>query len=167
MGMRDIKLGHVVLNIGVGEGGDKLAKAERVLGSITGRNPTRTYAERTIREWEIKRGEPIGCKVTLRGEIATKTLNRLFDAVERRLSIERFDDRGNFSFGVKEHIDIPGVSYDPEVGIFGMDVCVSLFRPGYRIKHRRRLARSIPRSHRIPKDEAVSFITEKFGVQVT
>lgn len=167
MGMRDVKLGHVVLNIGVGEGGDKLAKAERVLESITGRKPTRTYAKRTIREWGIKRGEPIGCKVTLRGELATKTLNRLLDGIERRLSIERFDNRGNFAFGIKEHIDIPGVSYDPEVGIFGMDVCVTLFRPGYRVGRRRRLARSISRSHQIPKDEAANFITEKFGVQVT
>ena len=165
--MREIWIEKVTLNIGVGEGGDKLVKAEKVLESIAGQKPTRTYAKRMIREWRIKRGEPIGCKVTLRGELATKMLKRLFDAVEQCLSVERFDDRGNFAFGIKEHIDIPGASYDPEIGIFGMDVCVTLCRPGYRIKRRQRLARSIPKSHQITKDEATNFIAEKFGVQVS
>ena len=165
--MREIRIEKVTLNIGVGEGGDKLVKAEKVLESIAGQKPTRTYAKRTIREWGMKRGEPIGCKVTLRGELATKTLKRLFDAVEQRLGVERFDDCGNFAFGIKEHIDVPGASYDPEIGIFGMDVCVTLCRPGYRIKRRRRLARSIPKSHQITKDEAKNFVAEKFGIQVT
>lgn len=164
--MREIKIEKVVLNIGVGEGGDKLAKAERVLGGITGRKPARTQAKRTIREWGIKRGESVGCKVTLRGEEAVKTIKRLFDAVERRLNKDCFDDGGNFAFGIKEHIDIPGVSYDPEVGLFGMDVCATLCRPGYRIRCRRRQPKAIPKSHRVTKEEAINFITKKFGVQV-
>ncbi|KUO41603.1 MAG: 50S ribosomal protein L5 [Candidatus Hadarchaeaceae archaeon] len=164
--MREIRIEKVTLNIGVGEGGDKLAKAERVLGSITGRKPARAQAKQTIREWGVKQGEPIGCKVTLRGEEATKILKRLFDAVERRLSEKCFDGKGNFAFGVKEHIDISGVSYDPEIGIFGIDVCVTLQRPGYRIKRRRRQPKVIPKRHCIVKEEAINFITEKFGVQV-
>jgi large subunit ribosomal protein L5 len=163
--MREIRIEKVTLNIGAA-GGEKLANAERVLESITGRKPARTQAKRTIREWGIKRGAPIGCKVTLRGEEAVKTLKRLFDAVERRLNKECFDDGGNFAFGVKEHIDIPGVSYDPEIGLFGMDVCATLCRPGYRIRRRRRQPRAIPKSHRVTKEEAINFIVEKFGVQV-
>ena len=165
--MREIRIEKVTLNMGVGGGGDKLAKAERVLGDITGRKPTRTHAKQTIREWGVKGGEPIGCKVTLRGEDAVKTLKRLLDAVERRLSKDRFDNGGNFAFGIKEHIDIPGVSYDPEIGILGMDVCVTLYRPGYRIRCRQRRARSIPKSHRITKEEAMNFVIEKFKLQVT
>lgn len=164
--MREIRIEKVILNIGVGESGDKLAKAERVLGGITGRKPARTQAKRTIREWGVKQGESIGCKVTLRGEGAAKILKRLFDAVERRLSEKCFDGKGNFAFGVKEHIDIPGVSYDPEIGIFGIDVCVTLQRPGYRIRRRRRRPKAIPKRHCIVKGEAINFITEKFGVQV-
>ncbi len=165
--MREIRIEKVTLNMGVGGSGDKLANAERVLGNITGRKPTRTHTKQTIREWGVKQGEPIGCKVTLRGEDAVKTLKRLFDAVERRLYKGCFDDRGNFAFGVKEHIDIPGVSYDPEIGVLGMDVCVTLCRPGYRIRCRKRLARPIPKSHRITKEEAINFVVEKFKVQVT
>ncbi|MFQ6129600.1 MAG: 50S ribosomal protein L5 [Candidatus Hadarchaeaceae archaeon] len=164
--MREVKIEKVTLNIGVGEGGDKLSKAERVLEGITGRKPARTQAKRTIREWGIKQGASVGCKVTLRGEEAEKTLKRLFDAVERRLNKDCFDDGGNFAFGIREHIDIPGVSYDPEVGLFGMDVCVTLRRPGYRTRRRRRQPKAIPKSHRVAKEEAINFIAEKFGVQV-
>lgn len=164
--MREIRIEKVTLNIGVGEGGDKLAKAERVLESITGRKPARTQAKQTIREWGVKKGEFIGSKITLRGEEATKILKRLFNAVERRLSKKCFDGKGNFAFGVKEHIDISGISYDPEIGIFGIDVCVTLQRPGYRVRRRRRQPKAIPKRHSIAKEEAINFITEKFGVQV-
>jgi large subunit ribosomal protein L5 len=164
--MQEIRIEKVVLNIGVGEGGDKLVKAESVLEKISGQKPTRTYAKGTIKDWGIKAGSPIGCKVTLRRLKAEEVLDRLLVAVERRLKKNSFDGRGNFSFGIKEHIDIPGISYDPAIGLFGMDVCVSLCRPGYRVKWRRRAPRRIPRSHRISKEEAIGFITGKFGVKV-
>lgn len=164
--MREIRIEKVTLNIGVGEGGDKLLKAEKVLGEIAGRKPIRTIAKKTIRDFGIRQGEPVGCKVTLRGEAAEATLKRLLGAVEKRLNKTTFDDQGNFSFGIKEHIDIPGVKYDPEIGIFGMDVSVALCRPGYRVKYRRLEARRIPRAHRVTKDEAISFMTGKLGIQV-
>ncbi len=58
--------------------------------------------------------------------------------VDNKVSKKSFDVRGNFAFGLKEHIEIPGVKYDPEIGIFGMDVCVSVNRPGQRVKIRRK-----------------------------
>ncbi len=164
--MREIKVEKVVLNMGIGEGGDRLANAEKILKAITGRTPTRTHAKKTIREWNVKRGSPIGCKVTLRGKVAEEMLDRLLQAVGRRLKESSFDDFGNFSFGIKEHIDIPGCRYDPEVGVFGLDVCVSLCRPGYRIRDRKRQARPVPRSHRVTKQEAIEFISKKFNVRV-
>lgn len=164
--MREIRIEKVVLNVGAGEGGDKLAKAEKVLESITEQKPARTYAKKAIREWGVKRGGPIGCVATLRGEPAIEILKRLLDAVDRRVKASSFDNGGNFTFGIREHIDIPGARYDPEIGIFGMDVCVTLMRPGYRIRRRRRLARPIPPSHRVTKEEAINFITSKFGAQV-
>lgn len=164
--MREIRIEKVILNIGVGEGGDKLVKAEKVLNDVAKQKPTRTYAKTTVREWRVKKGEPIGCMVTLRGERAVETLKRLLEAVERRVKGNSFDNSGNFSFGIKEHIDIPGVSYDPEIGMFGMDVCVTLMRPGYRIKRRLHMARPVPPSHKVTREEAINFITNKFGAQV-
>jgi len=164
--MREIKIEKVVLNMGMGEGGDKLAKAEKVLETIAQQKPTRTYAKKTIRDWGIKKGSPIGCKVTLRDKKAEEVLDKLFEAVERRIKKSSFNGHGNFSFGIKEHIDIPGCKYDPEIGMFGLDVCVSLCRPGYRIKYRRKSPRQIPKSHQVSKEEAIEFIKGKFNVEV-
>lgn len=164
--MRELRVEKVTLNIGVGESGEKLTKAEKILERITGRKPIRTLAKKTIRDFGIKRREPIGCKVTLRRSTAEKMLNLLFEAVERRISEKAFDGEGNFSFGVREYIDIPNVEYDPEVGMFGLDVCVSLSRPGYRVKYRRRGKKRIPKAHRVSRQDAIEFISKKFGVQV-
>lgn len=164
--MKEIRVDKVVLNMGVGEGGDKLAKAESVMGKIASQKPARTYAKGSIRDWGVKQHAPIGCKVTLRGRKAEEVLGKLFDAVEHRVKRDSFNGRGNFSFGVREHIDIPGTSYDPSVGVFGMDVCVSLKRRGYRVRWRRKAPRKIPPKHLISEDEAVGFVAGKFGVEV-
>ncbi len=164
--MREIRIEKVTLNIGVGEGGEKLAKAQTLLERLTGQKPSPTLAKRTIREFGMKKGEPVGVKVTLRKKKALEMLERLLQGVDKRLPSSCFDDRGNFSFGIKEYIDIPGVRYDPEIGMFGMDVCVTLERPGYRVKRRRRQRRQIPPSHAITREEAIRFVTEKLGVTV-
>jgi large subunit ribosomal protein L5 len=164
--MRQVVLDKVVLNIGVGEGGERLEKAEKVLNQITGMKPKRTLAKKTIREWKIHKKDPIGCIVTVRGQKGMQLLGRLLKAVDNRLKESSFDPYGNFSFGIKEHIDIPGIKYDPEIGIFGMDVCVSLARRGYRIARRRRARRKIPMSHRVTKEEAMEWVKTNFGVQI-
>jgi large subunit ribosomal protein L5 len=164
--MRQVVLDKVVLNIGVGEGGERLEKAEKVLNQITGMKPKRTLAKKTIREWKIHKKDPIGCIVTVRGQKGMELLGRLLKAVDNRLKESSFDPYGNFSFGIKEHIDIPGIKYDPEIGIFGMDVCVSLARRGYRIARRRRARRKIPMSHRVTKEEAMEWVKTNFGVQI-
>jgi large subunit ribosomal protein L5 len=126
----------------------------------------RTYAKRTIQTFGIRKGEPIGCKVTLRGERAVDFLRRAFPIIKNRLSSKQFDNYGAFSFGIEEHIDFPDVSYNPEIGIFGMDVCVFLARPGYRVARRKIKRSKIGSSHRVTKEEAIKFITEEFGVEV-
>lgn len=156
----------VTLNIGVGEGGEKLSKAETLLERLSGQKPSRTQARKTVREFGMRKGEPVGVKVTLRGKRAEEMLAKLLQAVDNRLPARCFDGSGNFSFGIREYIDIPGVRYDPELGMFGMDVCVSLERPGYRVKRRRRRPGKVPRAHAVAREEAIKFVTEKLGVTV-
>lgn len=164
--MREIKVGKVVLNIGVGKGGKDLSNAEEVLQEITGQPPARTYAKQTNPTFGVRKGTPIGCKVTLRGDPAVDLLEELLEVKGGEVNGSSFDEHGNFSFGVEEHIEIPRMDYDPSVGIFGMDVSVNLVRPGSRIKERRRRPRPVPSSHRVGREEAKDFMEQEFGVQV-
>jgi len=164
--MRRLLVQKVVVNMGVGESGERLAKAEALLERLTGQRPVRTYSRSTIKPWGIRRGAPIGCKVTLHKQRMEEFLKKALDAVDNKLRARSFDDHGNFSFGIREHIDIAGMKYDPDVGIFGMDVCVSVERPGYRVK-RRRLRRSrIARRHQVTREEAMAFMRERYGVEI-
>lgn len=164
--MKEIEVGKVVLNIGVGEGGRKLSNAEDILQGIAGQETARTYAKGTNQTFAVREGSPIGCKVTLRGGSAVDTLEELLEVKGRELKESSFDESGNFSFGIDEHIEIPQMEYNPDVGIFGMDVSVNLRRSGFRVKNRRRQSRSIPESHRINKEEAIEFVEKEFDVRV-
>lgn len=164
--MRTPEVDKVVVHMGVGESGQRLVDAEGILGAVTGQTTVRTYAKRTLPAFGIKKNEPIGCKVTLRGESAEEFLKTSFAIIENTLSAAQFDKLGNVSFGIEEHTDFPGMRYDPNIGIFGMDVIVAVKRPGHRIS-KRRIARSkIPSSHKVTKEDSISFFKEKYAVEV-
>ena len=164
--MREVKLAKVVVHIGVGKSGEMLEKAKKVLQEITGQKPCTKQAKMTIKEFGTRQGEPIACMTTLRGEKAATFLKRCLDAVGNALKRSSFDENGNFAFGIKEHIEIPGTKYVPELGIFGMDVMGTLERPGFRIKRKRIRPAAVGKSHRVSKDDAINFMTAKFGVQI-
>lgn len=166
MGMRDVRIGKVVVNIGVGEAGEKLSKAVRVLQMVTKQKPTQTLAHQSVREWAVRKNMPIGTKVTLRGERAGEFLRQALAVRNNRLPAYVFDAYGNFSFGITDYTDFEGMKYDPEIGVFGMDVNVALVRPGYRVKERRVAPGRIPRVHRVTKQEALAFAQQTFGVEV-
>ena len=160
------KIEKVVVNIGVGKSGEPLEKASKVLKDLTGQTPCKRKAKKTIRDFGIRKDEPISCIVTLRKQGAIEFLKKVLSAVDDKLSKNCFDKYGNFSFGIKEHIEIPGVKYDPEIGIFGMDVCVSLSRHGYRIKKRQRAKAKIGSKHILTPEEAMLFVKDTLGVEI-
>jgi len=160
------RIEKVVVNISVGKSGEPLEKATKVLKGLTGQTPCKRKAKKTIRDFGIRRGEPIACIVTLRKHRAIEFLKKLLPVIDKKLSKECFDQYGNFSFGIKEHIEIPGVKYDPEIGIFGMDACVSLTRSGYRVKNRRRKKAKISSKHVLTPMEAMIFVKDALGIEI-
>jgi large subunit ribosomal protein L5 len=164
--MKELDIEKVVVNISVGASGEPLDNAMTILRQVTGQQPAQRTAKQTIRQWGIRKGEPIACMVTLRGKRADAFLKKAFIAVGNRVNERSFDNNGNFAFGIKEHIDIPGTRYDPNLGITGMDVMVSLARPGYRVSRRKRARSKVGTSHRVNPSEAISYIQELYGVKV-
>jgi large subunit ribosomal protein L5 len=164
--MREIRIEKVVVNVGVGEAGDKLVKAQKVLELVTQQKPAQTLAHAGVRDWGVRKNMPIGTKVTLRGGEAESFLKRALSIRNNRLPAYSFDPRGNFSFGVPDYTDFEGMKYDPEIGVFGMDISVSLQRPGFRVAKRRVKPHPIPQRHRITRDEGITFIETHFGIEV-
>jgi large subunit ribosomal protein L5 len=162
--MREPSVEKVVVHMGVGQGGRELANAEEILGEVTGQQPVRTEATETTPEFGIREGDPIGAKVTLRGDDADEFLATALAFTD--LSRSQFDDTGNVSFGVEEHTDFPSQEYDPNVGIFGLDVTVNLVRPGYRVAKRDQATRSIPSGHRLTPEDAIAYLEANYDVTV-
>ena len=164
--MTEPRVEKVVVNIGVGEAGEKLAKAEKVLEMVTHQKPLRTISKTTNKDLGLRWGMPIGCKVTIRKKAAEEFLKTAFWVKENRITSYSFDPQGNFSFGISDYTDFPGQKYNPEIGIFGMDVCVLLSRPGRRVCERSRARRRIPHSHRLTRQDALDWVKRKYGVEV-
>jgi large subunit ribosomal protein L5 len=164
--MRTPRVEKVIVHMGVGESGEHLVNAEGIMKEITKQAVVRTYAKKTLPAFSIKKSEPIGCKVTLRGSNAEEFLTTALSIVEKRLSAAQFDKNGNVAFGIEEHTDFPGMRYDPNIGIFGMDINVIVNRPGYRISKRRISERKVPSVHKITKDDTISLFKEKYFVEV-
>ncbi len=164
--MKKPYLEKLVLNIGVGAGGEELERAFAVLKSITGREPKKMLSKKNVKEFNLRKGRPIGVKVTIRGEEAEKLLKRLLIVNNNRMLKKSFDNYGNFGFGIVEHITIPGVEYDNLIGIWGLDVCGRITRPGMRIKYRRAHRAKIPKHHYVSKEEAYYFLEKFFKAKI-
>ena len=164
--MRRIRVGKVVVNIGLGKSGEAIERGKKVLEQVTGQTPTQTKAKNSIRDFGIHKGEPIGVVVTVRGDGTKALIDKLLAAREKKLQESSFDSRGSVSFGIKEHIEIPGIRYDPAIGILGMNVSILLERPGFRVARRNRRTSRVGKRHLVSKEEAIQYFKDNFGVSV-
>ena len=165
--MRKISLEKIVLNMGLGKSGDVINIAIKALEQISGKKPSTRNAKAAYRDWGVRKGEPIGVAVTIRGDDAVALLKRLLDAKGNTVNGKSFDNFGNFSFGINEHIDIQGVKYDPQIGILGLGISITLTRPGFGIRTRSKHKARIGKAHIIKSQEAKEYLTKEFGVTVT
>ncbi len=164
--MRNLKLSKITLNVGAGKDPNNLKKGLILLKHITGIEPLKTVTQKRLQAWGLRPGLPIGCKLTIRGKQAEDLLKRLLSANDNSLKETQFDNLGNVSFGIKEYIDIPEVKYNPDVGVVGFEVAITLERPGFRIKRRRIKQSKVGKNQIVRKKDAVDFMKSKFNIVV-
>lgn len=164
--LKNIKIGKVVLNIGAGKDTGRLEKGTKLLKMIAGKDAVKTITQKRIAAWGIRPGLPVGCKVTIRGEKAVEIVKQLLGGVDQLLSKNHFDNNGNISFGIPEYIDIPGLSYDPDIGVIGLQASIALERPGFRVTRRKLNKSKVGLTHRISKIDAITFMKDQFGVKL-
>lgn len=136
-GLRNVmevpRLEKIVINMGVGEAAQDakaLEQAVEDLAQITGQKPAITRAKKSISGFKVRKGVPVGCKVTLRGDRAYEFLDRLINIALPRvrdfrgLSLKSFDGQGNYTFGVSEQYIFPEIDLDKSVKTLGMDITI-------------------------------------------
>ncbi len=161
------RITKVTVHIGVGEGGQRLQLAEQALEMVTGMSPVRTLATSTNRDLGTRKGSPIGCKVTIRDQESIRAfLKDAFWVRQNTLPAYNFDSQGNLSFGISDYTDFPKQKYDPDIGIYGMDVNVVLERSGHRVSRRRQRSSRVGLKHRVGREESMNWFQERYELEI-
>ena len=164
--MQSLRIEKVTLNVGAGKDQHVLEKGMTVIKSLTGIEPQKRITNKRIPAWGVRPGLPVGCRLTLRGKPAEDILRRTLKAKDFKLRTSHFDDAGSVSFGIPEHIEIEGAKYDPKIGVMGLQVCVTLEKPGFHVKRRRVRAMPVGKTHRITRVQSISFMKDKFKIKI-
>ena len=159
--MQKIRIEKVVLN--VGGTGDNLEKGVKLLKIITNRNPAKMKTRKRIPALGVRPGLEVGAVVTTRNGVG-EFLKRMLVAVDNVLKKSQMSEN-NFSFGIKEYIEIPGIEYQRDLGIMGLDVTVVFKKSGRRTGIKKMKRGKIPSRQRIGVEEIIKFMEENFGTK--
>jgi small subunit ribosomal protein S4e len=149
--------------LSVGGTAEELEKGFKLLGILTGKKPAKTRSKKRIPTWGVRPKLEVGAVVTLRRNFE-ELLKKLLVTIDNSLKKKQVSEN-NFSFGIKEYIEIPGVEYQREIGIRGFDVTVVFKRNGRRVRLKKIKKGKIPKRQAITKEEIIKFMGEKFGTE--
>lgn len=161
--MRTIKIEKVIL--GVGGTAEELEKGVKLLKLLTGKKPMKTKSNKRIPSWGVRPNLEVGAMVTIRKGIK-EILKKMLIPIDNRLKRKQMSEN-NFSFGVKEYLEIPGIEYQRDIGIMGFDVTVVFIRTGKRVGLKKIKKGRIPKKQMISKEEIIKFMEEKFQTEFT
>ncbi|MDA3836076.1 MAG: 50S ribosomal protein L5 [Nanoarchaeota archaeon] len=156
--MREVKIEKVVLS--VGGVGEYLVKGHKLLALLTEGKPCKTKSTRRIPGLGVRPGLETGTVITIRKK-PEETIRRMLLAIDNQLKRKQMSEN-NFSFGIKEYIEIPGMDYQREIGIMGLDVTVVFKRAGRRVRLKKIKQGKIPKRQVITREEIIKFMEEKF-----
>ena len=159
--MRKIKIEKVVLS--VGGTGEDLEKGFKLLEMLTGKKPAKMKSKKRIPGLGIRPGLEVGAVVTIRKN-NVEFLKKMLATLDNKLKKKQVSEN-NFSFGVKEYIEIPEVEYQRDIGIRGLDVTVVFKRAGRRVKIKKIKKGKYRKRQRISKQEIIKFMEENFQTE--
>jgi len=159
--MREIAIEKIVLSIG--GTGESLEKGVKLLEILSGRKPQRVKSRKRIPSLNVRPGLEVGTRVTIRKN-PEKILRNMLSAIDNTLRKKQIS-KNNFSFGVKEYLEIPGIEYQRDIRIMGFDVTVVFKRKGRRVKLKKIKTGKIPQRQSITPEEIIKFMEDNFQTE--
>ena len=159
--MRKIRIEKIIL--GIGGTAEKLEKGVKLLEIITKRKPSKRKSSKRIPALGVRPGLEIGAIVTIRKN-PEEVLRKMLSAIENKLRKKQIAEN-NFSFGIKEYIEVPGMEYQRDIGIMGFDVTVVFKRTGRRVKIKKIKSGKFSKRQVITKEEIIKFMEENFDTK--
>lgn len=160
--MREVKIEKIVFN--VGGTGVELEKGIKLLHMICpGRKEAKMKSTKRIPTLGVRPGLEVGAVITVRKDIK-EILTRMLSAIDGKLKKKQISDN-NFSFGIKEYLEVPGMEYNRDIGMMGFDVTVVFKRTGRRVGQRKIKKSKVPEKQRVTKEEIIKFMEDNYSVK--
>lgn len=157
--MKEIKIEKIVLSVGAT--GEDLEKGVKLLKLLSNQKPKKVKTRKRIASLDVRPGLEVGALVTIRKN-PEEILRRLLSTTDNILKRKQVSEN-TFSFGVKEYIEIPGIEYQRDIGIIGLDVTVTFSRAGRRTELKKIKRGKVPKRHKITAQEIIKFMKDNFG----
>ena len=161
--MQEIRIEKIVLS--VGGTADNLDKGIKLMERITGKKAVRKISSKRIPTLGVRPVLAVGGIVTIRGEKAIELLRRLLAAEDNKIRRRQISEN-SFTFGIKEYIEIPGMQYQRDIGLRGLECSVTFIRPGKRVIRKKIKKGRLPLKQIVKKEEILEYLANKLGVNL-